>query len=126
MIFIQLIIFAIGFVIVVGTILSAIRAFVLPRSQQEHLTRYVFLTVRRWLELITRVEFDAAYDRLAQQGIPLKPNRDQCWLDFAGWRVNYDDVLLGLADVTMAPPAPWSSDRSQGKARELRSRPGRF
>ncbi len=71
---------------------------------------------------ITRAEFDAAYDRLAGQGVPLKADRNQCWCDFAGWRVNYDDILLGLADVTMAPPAPWSSDRSQGKARELRRR----
>lgn len=69
---------------------------------------------------VTRAEFDAAYDRLAAEGVPLKPDRNQCWLDFAGWRVNYDDVLLGLADVTMAPVAPWSSDRAQGKARQLR------
>ena len=31
---------------------------------------------------------------------------------FAGWRVNYDDVLLQMASLTMAPYAPWSSDRS--------------
>jgi hypothetical protein len=74
---------------------------------------------------ITREEFDAAYDRLASAGIALKPNRDQCWRDFAGWRVNYDTILLGLADLTMAPPAPWSSDRSAGKVRELRTS-GRF
>jgi hypothetical protein len=71
---------------------------------------------------ITREEFDAAYDRLAKQGVPVKPDRDQAWRDFAGWRVNYDEVLLGLADVTMAPPALWSSDRCKGKARELRLR----
>ena len=63
---------------------------------------------------ITRSEFDAIYDRLAGKGVPLKPDRDQAWLDFAGWRVNYDPVLLALADLTMAPRAPWSSDRSQG------------
>jgi hypothetical protein len=64
---------------------------------------------------ISRSEFDAVYDRLAAKGVPLKPDRDQAWLDFAGWRVNYDPVLLALADLTMAPPAPWSSDRSQGR-----------
>ncbi|MDE3089188.1 MAG: hypothetical protein KGJ80_07365 [Chloroflexota bacterium] len=69
---------------------------------------------------ITREEFDAACDRLASKGVPLKPDRDKAWRDFVGWRVNYDTVLLGLADVTMAPFAPWSSDRSKGKARELR------
>ncbi len=69
---------------------------------------------------IKREEYDEAYDRLARAGVPLKPDRDQAWRDFCGWRVNYDTVLLGLADVTMAPFAPWSSDRSKGKARELR------
>jgi hypothetical protein len=61
---------------------------------------------------ITREEFDAAYDRMAAQGIPLKPDRDKAWADFAGWRVNYDTVLLALATLTMAPYAPWSSDRA--------------
>ena len=61
---------------------------------------------------ISRQEFDAAYDELAAVGVPLKPDRDQCWRDFAGWRVNYDVVLLALAAITMAPYAPWSSDRS--------------
>lgn len=60
---------------------------------------------------ISRQEFDEVYDRLASQGVPLKPNRDQAWRDFAGWRVNYDAVLLVLAGLTMAPYAPWSTDR---------------
>ena len=37
---------------------------------------------------------------------------DQAWLDFAGWRVNYDTVLVTLAGLMQAPYAPWSSDRS--------------
>jgi hypothetical protein len=61
---------------------------------------------------ITRQEFDDAYDRLAEQGIPLKPDRDQAWADFAGWRVNYDKVLLSISLLIMAPYAPWTSDRS--------------
>jgi hypothetical protein len=52
------------------------------------------------------------YDQLAAQGVPLKPDREQAWHDFRGWRVNYDLALLGLARLTMAPYAPWSSDRS--------------
>ena len=60
---------------------------------------------------VTREEFDDAYDHLARAGVPLKPDRDQAWRDFAGWRVNYDDVLLRLAALVVAPPAPWSSDR---------------
>ncbi len=61
---------------------------------------------------IGRAEFDAAYDRLAAAGLPLKSDRDDCWINWAGWRVNYDAVLVALAGLTMAPYAPWSSDRS--------------
>lgn len=60
---------------------------------------------------ITREEFDQACEQLAKGGVPLKADLDQGWQDFAGWRVNYDRVLVELARLTMAPPAPWSSDR---------------
>ena len=66
---------------------------------------------------ITRQEFDEAYDRLRDYGVPLKPDRDQCWRDYAGWRVNYDAVLIQLAALTMAPYAPWISDRSSPRIR---------
>jgi hypothetical protein len=74
---------------------------------------------------IERDEFDEACRALADQGIPLKTDRDQAWRDFSGWRVNYDRVLIPLAGLTMAPYAPWSSDRSvrdwrpRGSLREL-------
>jgi len=72
---------------------------------------------------VTRDEFDAAYDRLAAAGLSMRPDRDQAWKDFAGWRVNYDQVLLTLASLTMAPYAPWSSDRSIAfRPRVLRGR----
>lgn len=61
---------------------------------------------------ITREEFDAACDQLQAQQVPLKADREQAWRDFAGWRVNYDKTLLDLCMLTMAPFAPWSSDRS--------------
>jgi len=60
---------------------------------------------------ITRAEFDAALDRLAASNVPLKADREQAWRDFAGWRINYDTPLIGLAELIMAPSAPWSSDR---------------
>lgn len=62
---------------------------------------------------ISQAEFDAVYDQLAAADVPLKPDRAQCWRDYAGWRVNYDPVLLDLAAITMAPYAPWVSDRSR-------------
>jgi hypothetical protein len=61
---------------------------------------------------ITREEYDAVRARLSAVDAPLKVDADQAWRDFAGWRVNYDTVLLALAGLTMAPYAPWSSDRS--------------
>jgi hypothetical protein len=60
---------------------------------------------------VTRAEFDEALDKLAASGLPLKADRDQAWSDFAGWRVNYDSVLLVLCAMVMAPQAAWSSDR---------------
>jgi hypothetical protein len=60
-------------------------------------------------------EFEAVYDQLAAQGLRVKEDKEQAWRDFRGWRVNYDTVLIELASVTMAPYAPWSSDRSLPK-----------
>jgi hypothetical protein len=60
---------------------------------------------------VTREEYEAVYDHLARVGVPLKADREQAWRDFAGWRVNYDAVLVALAVLTLAPEAPWSSDR---------------
>ena len=76
---------------------------------------------------ITRDEFDDALARLESAGVPLVADRDQAWRDFAGWRVNYDTVLLALASLTMAPPAPWSADRMPAYRRppvSHRARPG--
>ncbi len=72
---------------------------------------------------VTRGEYDTAVARLAAAGVPLKADRAQAWRDFAGWRVNYDSVLLAVAGLTKAPPAPWSSDRAT-TPRNLWSRPG--
>ena len=61
---------------------------------------------------LSRSEYDEALARLSEAGVPLHGDRDAAWQAFSGWRVNYDAVLLGLATLTMAPYAPWSSDRS--------------
>jgi hypothetical protein len=61
---------------------------------------------------IKREEFDDLLNKLAQAGIPLKADREKAWTDFAGWRVNYDQALLMLCALVMAPEAPWSSDRA--------------
>jgi hypothetical protein len=66
---------------------------------------------------IRRDEWEAVISDLETAGVALKPDRDQAWRDFAGWRVNYDSVLLALARLTEAPPALWSSDRAAGGER---------
>jgi hypothetical protein len=60
---------------------------------------------------IRQEEFDEVYDRLVEAGVPLKADRETAWLDYAGWRVNYDIPLVALSTITLAPEAPWTSDR---------------
>ena len=74
---------------------------------------------------IGREEFDEACARLEAAGAGVKADRDQAWRDFVGWRVNYDTVLLALAGLTLAPTAPWSSDRSTDYQRPPLTRRGR-
>ncbi|HMZ06540.1 MAG TPA: hypothetical protein PK078_02905 [Anaerolineales bacterium] len=62
---------------------------------------------------ITRAEYDDLIRKLEEAGLPIKPDREQAWVDYAGWRVNYDRTLLVLCSLVMAPPnVPWSSDRA--------------
>jgi hypothetical protein len=68
---------------------------------------------------ITRAEYDEVYDQLKAAGLPVVADRDQAWRDYAGWRVNYDSVLLALAELTMAPYAPWVSDRGLPRRRQM-------
>ena len=66
---------------------------------------------------VGRDEWEAVLAELEEAGVPLKADRDQAWRDFAGWRVNYDRVLVSLANLTEAPPAMWSSDRPDERIR---------
>ncbi len=56
---------------------------------------------------ISQADFLEAIDEMQEAGIPIKEDLDEAWLDFSGWRVNYDTALNGLARVVMAPPARW-------------------
>ncbi|HET9249768.1 MAG TPA: hypothetical protein VFP13_07515 [Actinomycetota bacterium] len=66
---------------------------------------------------IRRDEWETLLMHLEEAGVPLKADREQAWRDFAGWRVNYDTVLIALASLTEAPPALWSSDRGPSRIR---------
>lgn len=61
---------------------------------------------------VTREEFDAACHRLASQGVPIRADRDLAWRNFAGWRVNYDSVLVALGRMTMAPEVSWLAEHT--------------
>ena len=58
---------------------------------------------------ISRAEFDDVVRQLKDAGLPVKPDRDKAWQDFGGWRVNYDEALISICELVMAPPAFWSS-----------------
>jgi hypothetical protein len=60
---------------------------------------------------VSRREFDNMCVELTAIDIPLKADRERAWADFAGWRVNYDTVLVALAKMVDAPDGVWSSDR---------------
>jgi hypothetical protein len=68
---------------------------------------------------VSREEFDLACEELAGQGVPLKADREQAWRDFAGWRVNYDTLLVALAAITTAPPSPWTGERGYTSLRRM-------
>jgi len=70
---------------------------------------------------VSREEWQEVIDTLRGEGVPLRADLDQAWRDFAGWRVNYDTVLLALANIVSAPTAPWSADRSGDRTRAPRA-----
>ena len=68
--------------------------------------------------MLTFAEFDQAVEMLRDIGFPMERSAEEAWVDFVGWRVNYESVAYRLADRLTAPPAPWSGTR-----RHLRSGP---
>jgi hypothetical protein len=57
--------------------------------------------------------FEAAVAMLVAAGFPIERSVDEAWVQFRGWRVNYERLAYRLADRVLAPPAPWSGPRSQ-------------
>lgn len=117
-----------------GTVLDAaalyLAALDLPSSPEAMLCiRAGYLSLRRIADLfripfeenpifptspisITYEEYERAVKTFADYGIPIRENISQSWQDFAGWRVNYDSVLIDLSELTMAPIATWAGDRA--------------
>jgi len=60
---------------------------------------------------LTLEEFRDAIDRLARVDFPLERSSEEAWLDFVGWRVNYEASAYAIARAVDAPPALWSGPR---------------
>jgi hypothetical protein len=56
-------------------------------------------------------DFVGAVDRLRIVDFPLERPLEEAWLDFLGWRVNYEAAAYALAWAVDAPPALWSGPR---------------
>lgn len=63
---------------------------------------------------VTRAQFNSVVRRLRRAGVPVVDDLDQAWLDFAGWRVNYDVIISRNSTAssspltsTGTPPATW-------------------
>ena len=74
---------------------------------------------------ITRTEFETALDQLADLLPMATADRDAAWHRFAWTRSSYDTAVRGLAGLTMAAPAPWTTDRAArvGRPRLISNRP---
>ena len=57
--------------------------------------------------------FAAAVAMLVAAGFPMERTVEEAWVQFRGWRVNYEGLTYRLADRVLAPPAPWSGPRPQ-------------
>ena len=74
---------------------------------------------------ITRTEFDDSLAFLAEAGVFDDVDLERAWQRFAWLRSGYDTAIRGLAGLTHAPPAPWTSDRALlvGRPRFFSHRP---
>jgi len=60
---------------------------------------------------VERREYDEALEFLAEARVIGAVDAEQGWLRFERIRGAYDTALRGLAGITHAPPAPWTTDR---------------
>jgi hypothetical protein len=63
---------------------------------------------------LTYAEFLDAVHRLGEVDFPLERPTEDAWLDFLGWRINYEAAAYALAFIVDAPPALWSGPRRNG------------
>lgn len=116
----------ISWIAVVGTILDASTLVITAidlKSKGEakivnRLGRHFVNDFSRYYEVaegnqvgIERGEFDTAYERLRQAGVPMR-ERERAWTEFAEIRSTYATRLNTIAQYWHIPPAQWVGDRS--------------
>ena len=62
---------------------------------------------------LTYEEFSRGVSRLETAGFPMQRPAEEAWAHFRGWRVNYEGIAYALAELVVAPPAPWSGARKR-------------
>jgi hypothetical protein len=60
---------------------------------------------------LTYEEFVDAINRLASVDFPHERVSEEAWLDFVGWRINYEAAAYAIARAVDGPPALWSGPR---------------
>jgi hypothetical protein len=60
---------------------------------------------------LTYEEYIRGTQRLVDIGFPMERTPDEAWPHFRGWRVNYEQPALALAEMILAVPGPWAGTR---------------
>ena len=57
---------------------------------------------------ITREEFEIVLAHLEVSGVPVLADHDATWLDFVGWRANYDAIIERFQVLFTSPRTEWA------------------
>ena len=87
-------------------------------------------TALRYIADVSRIQYDPdpfpndpiqlPYDdylkgieRLREVDFPMERSPEEAWPHFRGWRVNYESISYELMERIVAPPGPWSGERTR-------------
>ena len=62
---------------------------------------------------LTYEEYMHGIERLRQVDFPMERTPEEAWPHFHGWRVNYESVAYEVMERIVAPPGPWSGERTR-------------
>jgi hypothetical protein len=74
---------------------------------------------------LTYDEFLTAIARMREVDFPIERDPAEAWVDFVGWRVNYEQAAYAVANAVDAVPALWSGPRRTRDAAIAPIRPAR-